>query len=164
MAVLHGAREVGVARPRPRHSLGGRTGRGLAHGHGVLPVLPVPVLDGERDGAAERHAPADAGRDVCLVALDFHPPAAAVAALAAREVLVEVVLGQREARGHAVNDGGQGLPVTFTGGEESKCHIADGTTWARWESRTCPRRPGRSRATASRRPRARDRARYSPSA
>src|SRR5215470_914067 len=50
--VLHRPREVGVARAWPRHRLGGRTGRRLAHGHRLLPVFPVAILDGQRDGAA----------------------------------------------------------------------------------------------------------------
>jgi len=57
-----------------------------------------------------------------LITLDLHAPAAAIAALPAPEVLVEVLLGQSKAGGHTVYDGSEGLAVGFAGCEEAKCH------------------------------------------
>src|SRR2546425_846026 len=118
VAVLHGAGEVGVARPWSRDLLlrGARLGR--ADGHRGLPVLPVAVGDLQGDRAAERRAPANAGEDADLVALDLHAPATAVAALASREVRVDLALGERQTGRDAVDDGDQGLTVGFASGEE----------------------------------------------
>src|SRR6266511_6203446 len=96
VAVLHGAGEVGVAGSRPGHRLGGSAGRRSPHGHGALPVLPVGVLDREADGAAQRQTPAHGRGDADLVPFDLHAAAAAIAALAPRQVLVDVVFGQRK--------------------------------------------------------------------
>ena len=63
------------------------------------------VLDPERDRRAERLAVADAAEDFDLVALDLHPPAAAVAALAPREIDVDVVRVQPHSGGHAGHNG-----------------------------------------------------------
>src|SRR5438132_107938 len=142
VAVLHGAGEVGVARPWSRDLLlrGARLGR--ADGHRGLPVLPVAVGDLERDRAAERRAPANAGEDADLVALDLHAPATAVAALASREVRVDLALGERQAGRDAVDDGDQGLTVGLAGGEEPErpSHYlfgcSAGGTWARSSFRT----------------------------
>src|SRR5438093_3982325 len=102
-----------------------------------LPVLPVAVGDLEGDRAAERRAPANAGEDADLVALDLHAPATAVAALASREVLVDLALGDRQTGRDAVDDGDQGLTVGFASGEEPEgashyffgCEVAG--AWAR---------------------------------
>src|SRR5215813_12863696 len=120
--VLHGPRQIGVPGPRPRHRLGGRARGRLAHRHGLLPILPVAVLDGQRDGAAEGHAPAHTGGEVGLVPLDLHAPAAAVAALAAPKIFVEVLFRQGKTGGHTIYDGGEGLAMGLSGGEEAKCH------------------------------------------
>ena len=58
-----------------------------------------------------------------LVALDLHAPAAAIAALAASQVLVEVLLGEPKAGGHAVDDGGEGLAVGLAGREKAERHV-----------------------------------------
>src|SRR3989442_1676663 len=118
MAVLHGAGEVRVARPRPRDLLLRRARLGSADRHRGLPVLPVAVGDLERDWAAERRTPPDAGENAALIALDLHAPAAPVAALAPREVLVDLGLGERQTGRDAVDDRDQGLAVGFAGGEE----------------------------------------------
>src|SRR5256712_1887033 len=118
VAVLHGAGEVGVARPWSRDLLLRGAGLGWADGHRGLPVLPVAVDDLEGDRAAERRAPANAGEDADLVAPDLHAPATAVAALASREVRVDLALGDRQTGRDAVEDGHQGLTVGFASGEE----------------------------------------------
>src|SRR5262249_61510352 len=104
----------------------GRAGRCLAHGHRLLPVLPVAILDGQRDGAAEGHAPADAGGEVSLVPLDLHASAAAVPTLAAPEVLVEVLFGQVKTGGAAAQDRGGGPPTGLPPrGEAESPHTRD---------------------------------------
>src|SRR5438445_3663242 len=125
VAVLHGAGEVGVARPRSSDLLLGDAGLGRADRHRGLPGLAVAVRDLERDGTAERGSPPHAREDVDLVALDLHAAAAPVAALSARQVLVDVAHGQRQARRHAVDDGHEGLTVGLARGKEPK-HPAHG--------------------------------------
>ncbi len=56
--------------------------------HPLLPVGVVAVDDLQGDRAAERAAVAHAGGDLDPVALDLHPPAAAVAELAAGQIAV----------------------------------------------------------------------------
>jgi len=86
--------------------LRGQLGRGLVRQrldrHHLGPVLPVAVGDEEQDRRAERASVADAGDDLGPVGLDLLPGAAAVAALASREVGYEVGLGPGKARGHAL--------------------------------------------------------------
>src|SRR5438128_1737876 len=142
-AVLHGAGEVGVARPRSSDLLLGDAGLGRADRHRGLPVLPVAVRDLERDGTAERGSPPHAREDVDLVALDLHAAAAPVAALAACQVLVDVTLGQRQARRDAVDDRHEGLTVGLARGKEPK-HPAHGDYFTLllrgWGRRWCLRR------------------------
>jgi len=54
------------------------------------------------------------------VALDLHPSAPPVAALAACQVLVDVALRQRQTGGNAVDNRDQGLTVGLALGEEAK--------------------------------------------
>src|SRR5436190_2108602 len=120
VAVLHRAGEVGVARSRARDLFFRRPGLGHGHAHRRLPVLPVTVRDAERDGRAQRRAPANAGQDMDLVALDLHAPTASVAALAAREIAVDVGFGQRQTGRDAVDDGRERLTVGLSRGEEAE--------------------------------------------
>ena len=89
-------------------------------GHLLGPVHPVAVRDPEGDGRAEREAVADAGGDLGAVLLDLHAPAAAVAALAAGHVDGDVVLGEGQAGGEALDEGGEALAVALAGGEEAE--------------------------------------------
>ena len=50
----------------------------------------------------------------------FHAAAAAVSALAASEVRCDVLLGNRQSRGHTFDDEGQPSSMGFTGGQESE--------------------------------------------
>ena len=119
--VLERAREVGVAGPRvlERAALLGlrrlRIGR-----HHVRPVRVVPVADEQGDGAAERHAVADAGEHLHRVALDLHAAAAAVAALAPPQVGVDGGAVHGQARGQALDDDGERGAVRFAGGQEAQ--------------------------------------------
>ena len=125
VAVLHGPREVGMPRARPRHRLGRRRPAGgsptdmVCFQFSQSRFWMVSVMR-----AAEGQTPADAGGDVGLVPLDLHAPAAAVAALAAGEVLVDVLLGEGQAGRAPVDDGGQRLTVGLAGGEEAERHAA----------------------------------------
>ena len=123
-AVLHGAGEVGVAGAHRRHALDlvfDRVDR-----HALLPVgvVPVAVLDAHADRAAHRQAVAHAADDFGEVGLDLLALAAAVARLAPPQVLRDVVLGDRHAGRHALDDDEQAFAVRFTGGEKTEVHLS----------------------------------------
>ena len=65
---------------------------------------------------------ANAGRDLGAVLLDLHPAAATVAELPAREVAVDVLGPELEARRQALDDRGETRAVGFTGGYEAERH------------------------------------------
>ena len=121
-AVLLDAGEVGVAGARQVDLGHLRLHRPRVHP--LLPVGVVAVVDPERHRAAERAPVADAGRDLGAVLLDLHPPAAAVAELAPREVAVEVLGPQLEARGQALDDRDQAGAVGLARGGEAQRHSA----------------------------------------
>ena len=69
----------------------------------------------------------DAAQDPRPVVLDGLARAATVAALATGEVDGEVVLGEREAGGHAFDHGAQHRPVALAGRDEPEAlHVAAG--------------------------------------
>jgi len=93
-AVLHGARQVGMARTETGDALGaGALGRAFQRvdGHGLFPVGPVLVLHGHADGAAKGEAVAHTGDDLGPVLLDEHAATAAVPLLAAGQVDTDIV-------------------------------------------------------------------------
>ena len=65
---------------------------------------------------------ADPGADLDRVALDLHPPAAAVAELAPRHVAVERLAVELEAGGQALDDRDQAGAVRFARGRETEGH------------------------------------------
>jgi len=79
----------------PRHR-GGR--------HPVQPILMVTVLDRHRDGRSEGLAAANTARQRYPVRFDLHPPAAPVAALSAREIVVDFVGKKRHSRRNSLDD------------------------------------------------------------
>ena len=88
--VLDGARQVGMAGPRPRHRLALVIGAlGRFHGKRLSPVLPIPIADQDGHGRADGAGMADAGHDQGAVLLDLHAAAAAVALLAAPQLVVD---------------------------------------------------------------------------
>src|ERR1051326_5798175 len=87
--------------------------------HDLLPVLPIAILYQHRDRRAECLAGADAGEEFNRVLLDLHPSPARVALLTARELVVDVVRGERQPGGHALEDAHEGGSVRFTGGSET---------------------------------------------
>ena len=108
--------------PGPREVHLGHVGLDRPRVHPLLPVGVVAVGDLEGDRAAERAAVADAGGDLGGVLLDLHAPAAAVAELAARHVVVDRVAVELEARGEALDDGGEAGPVALPGGDDAQRH------------------------------------------
>ena len=122
-AELHPAREVRVPRARARQALRGRGLRVDRHrAHHVVPVGVVAVEDPDRDRGAERHAAAHAALEEGRVLLDLHPPAAAVAVLAARELAGDEVRIDAQARGDPLQDRRQARSVRFAGGREAQGH------------------------------------------
>ena len=67
---------------------------------------------------------AHAGGDVDAVALDLHPPAAAVAELAAGQVAVQGLAIELQAGGHALHDAGEAGAVRLAGGGQCRAMSA----------------------------------------
>ena len=119
--------------PGPRQvDLGDRLGD-RPRVHPLLPVGVVAVDYLERDRAAERTAVTDAAGDLGLVALDLHPPAAAVAELAAAEVAVDRLTVELEAGRQTFDDAGQTGAMRLARGRQVQAHAVS------------PRQPGRPR-------------------
>ena len=119
VVVLEDAGEVGMTGSRPRDRDARVTIGGFGR-HLLLPVLPVPVLDHQRDRRAQGFAPADSRFDARLVLLDRHPPAAAVSLLPAPQVMIDRADIDREPCGEALDDRRQARPVGLSGGKEAK--------------------------------------------
>jgi hypothetical protein len=118
VVVLEDSGQVGVSRTGTGHG----DLRVLVFGtrrHLLRPVLPVAVLDDERDrrpeGLAEPHAGAELGR----VLLDLHAAAASVAHHAAPHVDVHRVDVDGEPRRAAFDDRREARAMGFTGGEKA---------------------------------------------
>ena len=152
-AVLERPGQVGVARSNARDrrrslvaAVCGRqqlTGLRIGqrrHLHDLGPVLPVTVVDEQQDRRAEGRPMPDAAQDLGTVLLDRLARAPAVPALPAREVHRQRVLGQRQARRHALDRGAKGRSVQFAGGQEAEGGHRSGP----WDGG----RPGRQSAAA----------------
>ena len=98
------AGEVGVAGPHRGQALDLALDRVDGHAHLPVRVVPVLVLDAQADGTAHGQAVAHAADDLGEVRLDLLALAAAVALLAPSQVLGDVLLGDRQAGGHALDD------------------------------------------------------------
>src|SRR5262249_2763473 len=90
--------------------------------HPPRPVAMVAVADDERQRRPERAAVAEAREHLDLVGLDLLPRAAAVALLAAAEVLVDGLAVEREARGKPFDDCDEGRPVRLARCGERQGH------------------------------------------
>src|SRR5205085_6380758 len=111
-----------------------------------LPVRVVAVRDRERYRAAERAAVPDARRYLGAVGLDLHPAAPAVAELATREVAVDVLGPQLEARGEAFHDRREARAVRLPRRCEAERHDAPSLVTERRSTSTGRARgPGRRR-------------------
>ncbi len=94
--------------------------RRVFHWKNFLPVGPIAVFDAQRNGSADGLAVAYSGEDVGAVLFDFLAAAAAVAELAAMELVVDEVDVDRKGRGQSGNEGQQRLSVRFTGSVEAQ--------------------------------------------
>ena len=119
-AGLEHAHEVGMARARMRLAL--QVLGPCAHGgHTVSPVLVVVVYHLQRDRRAERRRKTHAGQDLHAVGLYDLPPASAVAALAPRQIVVDVVDIKSDARGDIAHDCRQRGPMRLA--RRDKLHV-----------------------------------------
>ena len=120
VAVLQCSWEIGVSGYHPGVNLSVNVVTHRPGGHGVGPIDEITVFDPHRDRRAERDPVPDAAKDFRPVFLDFHAAAAAVSALAASQVHCDVLLGNRQSRGHTFDDEGQPSSMGFTGSQESE--------------------------------------------
>ena len=88
--------------------------------HAPLPVGPVEILDDHGDRAAHGAAVAHAGDDLDAIVLDLLAPAAAVAALSARQVDVDVLGEHGQARGQVLDEDRQLRAVRLASGEHAQ--------------------------------------------
>ena len=117
-------RVTGVARLLPSSGGGEQlvglvVGQGL-HLHDPRPVLPVAVADEQQDRRPKRASVSDAAEDLGSVLLDRLSRAAAVAALPAREVDGQVILGQGQAGRDALDRRAQRRAMRLPGGQEAE--------------------------------------------
>ena len=133
-AVLRRPRQVRVPGPQPRdgsgalvarlhepRQLGGPLVRQRLHRHHPRPVLPVAVADQQQDRRPERKPVADAGQNLGPVLLDAGASRpAAVAALAPGQVERDLVGGQEQLGGNALDRCGKRRAVRLPGGQEAE--------------------------------------------
>jgi hypothetical protein len=89
-------------------------------GENFLPIGPVAIFDTQRDGGADRFSVADSGEDFGAIFFDFLAATAAVAELAAVELVIYEVYVDRKGSGQAGNEGQESLSVRFTGSVEAQ--------------------------------------------
>jgi hypothetical protein len=123
-AVLRDARKVRVpgAGARDRRTMGtaGISGWVRLEAHRVLPIDPVAVLNGHRNGPADGLTMADARQNLRLVGFDGHPAPAAVAPLATTQFAIERVEIEFETRGDTFENHDQRAAVGLTSGEKAE--------------------------------------------
>src|SRR5208282_3318197 len=100
-----------MAWPRAREGLG--TLRERFGGHAVRPFGVVAVLDAHAHGGAQRVTVSDAARERDAVVLDLHATTPPVSALPPREIAVDVLADERQARDDAIDDRREPRPVRF---------------------------------------------------
>ncbi len=110
-----GAGERGVAGQAVELGLVDRVGR-----HDLLPLGPLGVADLDGHRSAEGLAVADAADDGDLVLLELHPGAAAVAEATAGEGVGDVVGGDRDVGGQALQDRDEGRSVGLARSEPAQ--------------------------------------------
>ena len=111
--------------PRQRHrlhALAGRLALRRPRAHPPLPVGVIAVADDERERRAERPPVAQAGEHLDRVLLELLPRAAPVALLAAREVGVDRLPVEHEARGQPADDRHERGPVRLACGGQRERH------------------------------------------
>src|SRR6185437_617368 len=95
-AVLDRTGEIGMTWPGPGYGLVLRRGS-FFDGKRLRPVFPIGIGDEDSDGRTDRAAMAHARNDMGAVRLDFHPAATAKALLTPPELVVNCILGDRDA-------------------------------------------------------------------
>ncbi len=85
----------------------------------VSPVGEILVLDLDGDGGSRCPAIQHAAGDACPVALDAHPPTAAVAHLAAAQLGIDLPFIQGQTCRHPLEDSGERWTVGFARGQET---------------------------------------------
>src|SRR5581483_11006310 len=77
----------------------------------LFPVLPIAVFDAQRDRRSDRFSMSHTRDEMCRIALDAHPSAAAIALLAPPEFVVHEPLIDLNSRRNARDHSDQGFPV-----------------------------------------------------
>ena len=113
-AVLLHADEVGVAGPGLAERLLGGARRGR---HLLLPLRPLGVVDHDRDRRPEGATVAHAAEELDVVALEAHAGAAAEPEAAAGELVADLLDGDGQARGQALDHHRERGAVGLTGGQ-----------------------------------------------
>ena len=117
--VLENPRQIRMARPRQidrleRLRVPLRVGKGVRHGR--RPILPVAIVNQERQRRAQGDAKPDAGEDFGAVGLDLHAPSATISPLAARQIGIDIGSRiQRNPRREALDDGHEATAMGFAG-------------------------------------------------
>ncbi len=113
--------------------------RGVFYGEILLPVGPIAIFDTHGDGCADGLSVMDASENIGAIFFDFLAAAAAVAELAAVQLVIDEGDVDGQTRGQAGDEGQQGLSVRFTGGVKAQ-HLLELTScqesWVR-ENRKC---------------------------
>jgi hypothetical protein len=107
-AVLLHADEVGVARAGLMERL---LGRARCRRHLFLPLRPLGVVDHDRDRRPEGDPVADAAEELDVVALEAHAGTAAEPEAAPRQLVADLLDGDGQARGQALDDHREGGAV-----------------------------------------------------
>ena len=87
----------------------------------VFHLVDLEILVGNEQGnrAAQSHSPPDAGEDFHMIAFDFLPAAATIAALTPHQFSIDGLGLQIDARREAIHEGHQGPAMRFAGGKVS---------------------------------------------
>jgi len=94
----------------------------IFHRERLFPIFPVPILDANGNGRADRLPVANSGEKFSGVLFDLLPPAAPPSQLTPMHFPTHEFKIDRHTRRDSRNPGDQRLPVRFTGRNESK-HI-----------------------------------------
>ncbi len=90
------------------------------HRKGLLPILPVPIAEQDRDGRSNGLAMANAGEKAGFIFLDAHSPAPSVSLLAAPQLAIHKLQVNGDTRRHAGKRGYQRLSVRLSSGVKTQ--------------------------------------------
>ena len=94
--------------------------RNFPHGHDLLPVAPIAVLNHHRDRTAQGFSVADTGQESNLIAFNFHSAAAAVTALTPFEFMINEFEVDDQMSRETFDQSNEGLTVRFPSGSEAQ--------------------------------------------